>query len=245
MNNKSHGIIIVLIIVIIGILSLIAKWGVIGYDLYINPIRVPSKVLLTAAYPDMQAGDLLLFIASFPWVGIFTEAIYSHVGMIVEIGDEVYISEKIPVDNSPAKNYDQLNIMPLPDQMGTTLLPLIPRLQSYVGTVHIMKMKGPLSDEQTAVLNEQVFIYEKYPSPYTFVLNYIMRPFGAKMDAQSHCFSHVAKLLDKIGLTPPELVAQNKQIFDLNLTRIAKTITTLWKHMPDVYQEPVNLLVDI
>ena len=50
--------------------------------------------------------------------------------------------------------------MPLPDQMGTTLLPLISVYSPTWGLY--VEDEGPLSDEQIAVLNEQVFIYEKY-----------------------------------------------------------------------------------
>ena len=85
----------------------------------------------------------------------------------------------------------------LPD--GATVVPLLPRLKHYVGSVYLMALARPLGAAASRAVLEEASrcVAFPYPSAFQAVASVLT---GASCDAR-HCFQHTARLLDVAGLT--------------------------------------------
>lgn len=204
----SNSIFIILIILILFTLHYLHK--LINHREIYQEIPF-NRVLMSKVYDDLKTGDIILFrssVNSFITDTLIPTTVYKHIGMIIKLNDELYITES-GQRNVYAKN-SQGDILYLKD--GVDILPLKTRLSYYCGMVFLTQLSRPLEPEKEQKLIE--YIYElyniNYPSLLELYLNFIL---NLKITKSLYCFQYVYMLLESIGVIPKQPVS-NMELTD-------------------------------
>ena len=201
-----------------------------------------KRVCLTKQISTLKSGDIILFIAHTHGFtnSLFTWDLYSHAGIVVEIDNELYLSEST-VDSLPDATEGEL-MLPYSSQIN----PLYRRLKYYPGMKFLMQLKQPLTPEQESILQERAKLYVPYPSiiqMFKAILN-----FPVHLKAR-HCMQHVAWLLDEINLTPVYQLKKGKTFLETGFLGSSRAVTSLpGEPLGDglnCYNETVELLYDL
>jgi hypothetical protein len=163
-------------------------------------VRAP-RALLSALYPKLGTGDLVLFVAaaSSGTNSAATRCFYSHAAVLLREGPLVYASETqggaglMPDPADPARD--------LYLSRGATLVPLLTRLKYYAGSCYLLRLTPPLGPAQAEALKRSAERLCAARHPYPSAAQVVLGLFGWPSVAR-HCFQHAAHLLDQTGLAP-------------------------------------------
>lgn len=206
--SVSNSILIILIILILFTLYYLYK--LINYrELY---QEIPfNRVLLSNIYNDLKTGDLILYrssINSFITDTLIPTTVYKHIGMIIRINGELYITESGQRDIY-AKNLNG-DILYLKD--GVDIVSLKTRLEYYCGMTFLTQLSRPLEPEKENKLIEYIYdLYNiSYPSLLELYLNFIL---NLKVTKSLYCFQYIYMLLESIGLISKQKIS-NMELTD-------------------------------
>ncbi len=139
---------------------------------------------------DAKFGDILLFSANGKdmYLQFYNMSLFTHCGMVVELGNQLYVMEA---------NADRL--YRAKDKLGynTTLNSLEDRIQNYNGQVYIMKLNKELEPEMKIKILE-LLKNRKFKFPYSIVG--AVRCLFSQTDRYFHCYGMVNYMLNSIGL---------------------------------------------
>lgn len=180
-----------------------------------------ERVRMTDRFGTLKSGDIILFIRHTHgfFNSLFTGDLYTHSGMVVERGGELFLSEAT-VDSHPNPETGEEEELP-----GTAhVIPLMPRLKHYPGMLFLMQLKRRLTPSQEAILRERILEETPYPSMVQFIKAIFRIPVHRKA---RHCMEHVAWLLDEMGLTPDDLAENGDTLLETGFFRTSREVTTL------------------
>lgn len=202
--DEFWGITIVMFIILIAFVAFVVRLAL-YYGKY-HDIRY-KRVRLTEAYPDLKTGDVLLFIAHTHGFtnSLVTQDLFSHSGMVVEIGGELYVSEA--TGDHPRCSH---------------INPLVARLRDYPGTLFLMRLENSPTADQEDVLRTRARERIPYPGPGEMLQAICRLPVHRRA---RHCMQHVAWLLDEAGLTPDYL--EGRTLLGTGFFGSSKAVTTL------------------
>lgn len=181
-----------------------------------------KRVRMTDRLGTLKSGDIILFIGHTHGFtnSLFTGDLYTHIGMVVGIGGEFFLSEAT-LDSLPNPVTGEEEGLPSASQVN----PLMHRLKHYPGMLFLMQLEDPLTPEQEALLREGALVETPYPSMVQMMLQAVFRlPVHEKA---RHCMQHVAWLLDEIGLTPDDLAENGDTLLGTGLFHSSRVVTTL------------------
>lgn len=163
---------------------------VLSYRKAYNKVRF-KRCFLSKTYDNLKAGDVILFAATRHGFhnSILMQSLFSHVGMIVEINGQLFLSECTWRDELLPK---------IPMQDGSNLLPILTRISNYSGQVFLMRLSKPLDEKRKERLAEAALENTPYPSQKELLLGLFM---GIRPEGSRHCFQHVAYLLDALKIS--------------------------------------------
>jgi hypothetical protein len=172
---------IVLVVVII-ILKFVYDVNYIKYGL--------NKISLNCTIQDAKQGDLILF--RWHTVDPFHDTIsnFTHVGMVIQNGQEKYIIETH--QKGDLKDFGL-------EEGGVQIYSLKSRIKTYAGTVFHLKLKKPVYKN----INSKIQEYKKIPFAYKFRNDYLNRCIlRIKNDTNGEMFcSHfIGHLLKESGI---------------------------------------------
>ncbi|GFR91566.1 hypothetical protein ElyMa_002595900 [Elysia marginata] len=180
-----------------------------------------EKVRMLDRYATLKSGDIILFIRHTHGFtnSLFTNDLYSHGGMVVEVDGELFISEAT-VDSLPNTTTGEEEALPSSSQIN----PLLHRLRNYPGALFLMPLKYPLTPKQEKILRDRVLVETPYPS----AVHMLKAMFRIPVCAQArHCMQHLAWLLDEVGLTPTRYVERGDKMLELGFLVSSRGVTTL------------------
>lgn len=146
---------------------------------------------LSTAHALARPGDVLLFTAHAHGFSnsILTRCVFSHAGVVVDVGGVPHVSESTP-------GFELREGVRMPP--GPQLVPLVDRVCGYQGSCFLMPLAG-LADDAYGAVNEALLRAHArqpdYPSAARMALGVL---FNAAANT-AHCFQHVAALLDAAG----------------------------------------------
>jgi hypothetical protein len=180
-----------------------------------------ERVRMTDRFGTLKSGDIILFIAHTHGFtnSLFTGDLYTHSGMGVELGGELFLSEAA-VDSLPNPVTGEEEMLPRTAQVN----PLMPRLKHYPGMLFLMQLERRLTPSQEAILRERVLEETPYPSMVQMLKAMFRIPVHRKA---RHCMQHVSWLLDEMGLTPDDLAENGDTLHGTGLFRSSREVTTL------------------
>lgn len=180
-----------------------------------------ERVRMTDRFGTLKSGDIILFIGHTHGFtnSLFTGDLYTHSGMVVELGGELFLSEAT-VDSLPNPVTGEEEGLPETAQVN----PLMPRLKHYPGMLFLMQLKRRLTPSQEAILRERILEETPYPSMVQMIKAIFCIPVHRKA---RHCMQHVAWLLDEMGLTPDDLAENGDTLLGTGFFHSSRVVTTL------------------
>lgn len=184
-----------------------------------------KRACLSKWLPVLKSGDIILFIAHTHGFtnSLITWDLYSHAGMVVQLGEEIYLSESAADPHSDC---------------------FLQRLKQYPGMSFLMRLEHPLTPAQAETLRARAQERVSYPSVFQIMMQTVF-DFPTHKKSR-HCMQHVAWLLDEIGLTPDHCP---RNLENFGVFASSRAVTTL-PGQPlgggtNRYMEIVELLYDL
>jgi hypothetical protein len=220
------------LVVVLAILIIITIFRLHHYNEKHHEVMT-DRVKMSDAYDEMKTGDLIFFVSAVhhPSNSIFTQAYFSHAGVVVRDGDLLYLSESHP-GSAPHRSH----------RYGADFTPLLTRVRRYVGLCYWLKLSRPLDPGRDAAVRLAAFRTADAPHPYPTMARAALSLLGWPNRAR-HCFQHVAHVLDAA-----RLVRGDEQWSDYGIVRVCREICGIHRSpLADGYQysSPVQLLYDV
>jgi len=238
-------IIIILVILLIGTIGLLHR-GFSYYNKYEN-FRILKYIKISDIYDNLKSGDIILYkcnTISLPSV-FLTHVYFSHIGIVLKSGNDLFISETNPSFEYIPSNYNNVNSFlnakgGWKTKYGSDILPLLVRIKYYPGDSFLVRLNKPLDAEKQKILIKYAHEQCPYPTIIQGLSIFIEENFGKPKTRARHCFQHVGYLLDKMGIT--------NNISDHGIYSICKKMANIYnKKLNDGYQyeTPIKILYDV
>ena len=209
------GVLIIVLVLVI-YLSVVATSRFANYYMSTKNLRYP-KVKYSEYKTKLKDGDILLFINRTHGMtnSIFTNSLFSHSGMIVNIDGGLAVSE------STTGNYIDKNGESQDFPSTSQINDLEWRIDEYPGQLFIIPLKNPLNAQQKEILHQIIHIKTSYPNS---VGEWIKHVFSTDQADQSrHCMQHVNWLLDKMEMRPKNC---SEKLFKVGVFRTTNKLTS-------------------
>jgi len=206
-----------------------------------------ERALISEAYPRMKTGDLILFSAAghdCVMGGLGINELFTHAAVIVNKEDpggvvKPYISETMGDGCYLLREVEKRT------GKGGFQMPLLARLKDYPGNLFYMELDRALDAATEGAIRRAAdrSLGHPYPSKLGLFLNFLgFRESAGRRGHSRHCFSHVAAILNGVGLHP-----RGAPISGVG-SDIARAIPRLFRdelENPARYRRPVSLLYDV
>ena len=218
--NYILFIIIILIIYIFKCFNITLDDNCKSYKIY-------KKILYSNIISQVKSGDLVFFDNTLTSIyeRTFGHPQFSHIGIIVEINNEIYISDCNP-DDVFINNKKIIN-------KGLNLVPFYDRIYNYNGYVYISSLKHPLTIIQKQKLNHILNKNIDFLSTFKIVTSYIFNVNYIYMNEMT-CIEYIAYILDKLKITY-NLSKSNKKDLSNNIIELSNS---------ELYYNPVHVIID-
>ena len=223
------------ITVFVVIIIVVSAWNIARQLIHSNTefgrMQFP-RIKISTAYPQMKTGDLIFMMGYFAF-GSATGSLFTHAGVIVRDGSDIYISESVP---------KMIFARTSPNNIGGSQLNLLlPRLKYYAGHTYWVPLAAPLSDENITNIVEAAKIHHPYPQWWRLILGALGLPVCNKT---RHCFQHVGHLLSMGGCLPENCTTVDSQ-GTVEITRNIAWISGQKLLNGNMYNTPQSILYDI
>lgn len=198
-----------------------------------------DKYLLSETIDKLKTGDILLFrsaAAATPTYMFIPSLLYKHVGILYKKDNKLYLVEMnrkvIFGVNSKGKI--------LYHKDGLNIIPLLPRINQYIGLIVWMKLNKPLTTEQLEHMDNIIHsVYNELTFPSFFKLYMSYMHDKELEDNSMYCYKFIYFILWQL-----ELIDNTK----LKLGQVINLINNI--HTYDLYDEykyiqKGQLLVDL
>ena len=189
--------------------------------------KIYKKILYSNVISQVKSGDLVFFDNTLTSIyeRTFGHPQFSHIGIIVEINNEIYISDCNP-DDVFINNKKIIN-------KGLNLVPFYDRIYNYNGYVYISSLKHPLTIIQKQKLNHILNKNIDFLSTFKIVTSYIFNVNYIYMNEMT-CIEYIAYILDKLKITY-NLSKSNKKDLSNNIIELSNS---------ELYYNPVHVIID-
>ena len=189
--------------------------------------KIYKKILYSNIISQVKSGDLVFFDNTLTSIyeRTFGHPQFSHIGIIVEINNEIYISDCNP-DDVFINNKKIIN-------KGLNLVPFYDRIYNYNGYVYISSLKHPLTIIQKQKLNHILNKNIDFLSTFKIVTSYIFNVNYIYMNEMT-CIEYIAYILDKLKITY-NLSKSNKKDLSNNIIELSNS---------ELYYNPVHVIID-
>lgn len=240
---------VIIAVLAVLLLVLAATIGAVSARAYLYCDRFMCASFPNASIVDtpLAAGDILLFVgaAHMFYNSIFTQDLYTHIGMVVEDPADggLWLSE-----STRGIIYRRLmggGKAGVKKHGKTMLTPLYQRLYMYPGEAMVVKLTPALPPALKLKLWECAQRVTPYPS-----LPYLAAGLAGAERAlfsreQRHCMAHVGWLVDELGLRPEK---DPCRLQDRGIIEVCRAVAALHERGPSAsghqYAPPVHLLYD-
>lgn len=244
--SATVGVLVILILILIAVG--VGMCRAMGYFRDHASLRFSRALVSDTLF---RPGDLLFFSAHVHGFSnsVFTMDFYSHSAIVVQDPNtgQLYVSEATLGGLMPDPSDPDAEIVA---SDRAQLVPLFARLKYYPGIACVARLEPGLRREESRRLWSLAQEKTPYPS-FSFSLARMFRLLGGeRRGSQRHCMSHVAWLLDELGLTPTELLGEGKLLEEYGFLAISRAVTTidgqpLGPSGDRQYATPVQLLYDL
>jgi hypothetical protein len=218
------ALVVLVLIIVVFVAVYAAQWLVHSSSAFGNMRFRRAKI--STACDRMKTGDLILMISYFAF-GTATGSLFTHAGMVVRSGNDLYLSESVPSKRSGG---------------GSRLVPLLPRLKHYAGHTYWVPLAAPLTAAERARIERAARAWRPYPTRCELALGALgLLPEGNR---SLHCFQHVSALLDCSGCAPKKY-APMSDLGAVEITRAIAWISGEPLANGNRYEAPRSILFDI